>query len=524
MTLERPDLQDIVIIGATGDLARRKLLPALWNLFRRNLLPEVCSIVCAGRRPFDDEWIRQHVRSSLEEFTRGTFDEALWPEFAERLCYLQLTEDGYDRIREHAHEARRIFYLATPPDEVMEIVRSLSRHRLNEGARIVVEKPFGFDSASARELNAVLHEAFSESDIYRIDHYLGKETVQNLLVFRFANAVFERIWNRDAIEHIQLTVAESIGIEGRGAFYEDVGALRDIVQNHLLQMLALLTMEPPSSFGAEAVRDEKVKLLDAVRPVDPRRVVRGQYTEGVVDSRQVPGYNDEKDVSPDSAIETFVALELFIDNWRWAGVPVYLRTGKRLPFRATELEIAFKDAPIDYLADAANLLHPNHLIYRVQPDESITLRLLTKVPGPSMIVDQTDMTFTYHDGFMVEPEEAYERLIHDVLSGDQTLFVREDAAVRAWEILQPVLDKPPPVFAYPAGTRGPSEADTLVAPAEWHLRSQRRDIVKVYVESTRRSMETRRAVVYETRACHSAAPSASSMPARRVTKRPGAPS
>jgi glucose-6-phosphate 1-dehydrogenase len=470
VTLERPELQDFVIIGATGDLARRKLFPALWNLFRQNLLPEICSIICAARRPMDDETMREHARNAVLDFAPDDYDAGLWPEFSSHIGYVQLTPEGYDQLQHQCHQADRVFYLATPPDQVAAIAARLHKHGLHEGAKIVIEKPFGLDAESARRLNALLHEGFDESQVYRIDHYLGKETVQNILVFRFANSVFERIWNRDAIEHIQVTVAESIGIEGRGSFYDQVGALRDIVQNHVLQMLAVLTMEPPSSFEPERIRDEKAKLLAAVRPIDPRRVVRGQYTDGVVQGKEVPAYTQEAEVAPASTTETFVALELFIDNWRWAGVPVYLRTGKRLPYRATEMEIAFKDTPIDYLESATRLLHPNHLIYRIQPDEALSFRLLTKRPGPSMVVDQTDMRFDYRGGFMVEPAEAYERLIYDVMNGDQTLFVREDAVTRAWEVIQPILNEPTPVFTYAAGTWGPSEADQLLAPHRWHLR------------------------------------------------------
>ena len=474
MTLERPELQDLIVIGATGDLSRRKLIPALYRLHSKGLLPEVCSVVGAARGPLDDGAFRALAREAVLEFAPSAFNEQAWSAFASQLTYIQLGGDGspdggYLAIKECTGQSPRTFYLATPPAMVPEIVANLAESGLNRDARIVVEKPFGTDVRSARELNAVLHEAFDESSIFRIDHYLGKETVQNILVGRFTNAVFERIWNRDAIQHIQITVAEALGMEGRGASYDGVGALRDIVQNHVLQMLALLTMEPPTSFEAERIRDEKTKLLRAVRPVDPARVVRGQYTSGTVGGEAVPGYLEEPKVAPGSDTETYVALELFIDNWRWAGVPVYLRTGKRLPYRATEMELAFRDVPIDYLQGAAPLLHPNHLIYRIQPDEAIVFRLLTKVPGPAMEVEQTDMAFSY-EGFMTQPAEAYERLIHDVMKGDQTLFVREDAIERAWEIIEPVLLAPPPLLLYEAGSWGPEEAGGLVAPSRWHTR------------------------------------------------------
>jgi glucose-6-phosphate 1-dehydrogenase len=334
----------------------------------------------------------------------------------------------------------------------------------------VVEKPFGTDLDSARELNRTLHDAFDEAQVFRIDHYLAKETVQNILVFRFANSVFERVWNRDSVDHIQITVAESTGVEDRGQSYEQVGALRDILQNHVLQMLALLTMEAPSSFSGEAIRDEKAKLLLAVRPIDPSEVVRGQYTAGAVAGESVLGYRDEKNVAAGSTTETFAALLLHIDNWRWAGVPVYVRTGKRLPLRATELDIAFKPAPIPYLATSAAPLHANHLTHRIQPEEKITFRFMAKAPGATLEAKQVAMSFSYDQSFMVGPDEAYERLLHDVMRGDQTLFVREDAVERAWSIVQPVLDSPPPIRFYPAGSWGPDEAMALVAPNQWHLR------------------------------------------------------
>jgi glucose-6-phosphate 1-dehydrogenase len=384
---------------------------------------------------------------------------------------VRLTPEGYEELARRCQHPERVFYLATPPDAVPDVVRMMAQYGLTQGARVVIEKPFGFDAASAQELNRVLRTAFDESQIFRIDHYLGKETVQNFLIFRFANGVFERVWNRDAVHHIQVTIAETIGIEGRASFYEKVGALRDIVQNHALQMLALLAMEAPASFQPEAIRDEKTKLLRAIRPIDPSRVVRGQYTAGVVEGEKVPGYREEPDVAPDSTTETYLALQLSIDNWRWADVPVFLRTGKRMAVRATEVEIAFKDAPIEYLmGPAMQLMHPNHLIYHVSPDEAIIFRFLGKVPGPLMDARQVDMTFCYDQGFMVQPAEAYERLLHDVMHGDQTLFVRQDAIERSWEIVQPVLDNPPPLRFYEAGSWGPPEADQLIAPDIWHLR------------------------------------------------------
>ncbi len=340
-----------------------------------------------------------------------------------------------------------------------------------EGTRLLIEKPFGRDLASACDLDRRLSAVLDESQIFRIDHYLGKETVQNILVFRFGNSVFERIWNRDAIAHIEITVAESAGMDGRGYFYEEVGALRDIVQNHMLQVLSLLTMEPPASFDAEAIRDEKVKLLKAVQPLDPATVVRGQYTRGRVDGREVPGYRDEENVAPNSDIETFAAARISIENWRWAGVPIYLRTGKRLPFRATEIEIAFKSVPRSYFeATPVEHVSPNTLTMCIQPDEQITLSFLAKVPGQEINVQQVSMNFSYDDAFSAEPAEAYERLIRDAVEGDRTLFVRSDSVERAWEIVQPVLDNPPPLRFYEPGSWGPLESDEIVSPLRWHLR------------------------------------------------------
>ena len=466
--MERPPGQNVIIAGATGDLSRRKLLPALFRLYVDGLLPDVCEVIGFARTDLDDEAFRALAHEAIEAHWQWKPDEAAWEEFARRLSYVRMTPAGYRELTTRCDGSKRLIYLAVPPDSVPGIVRELAAYGLNEGGRLVIEKPFGRDFASSVELAHVLQDAFDESEIYRIDHYLGKETVQNLLVFRFLNSVFERVWNRDAVEQIQITVAESIGVESRGNFYEGVGALRDIVQSHVLQILALLTMEPPSSFDPEAIRDEKGKVLREMRPLDPRRVVRGQYTAGVTDGEKAPGYRQEPNVAPDSDTETFVALELFIDNWRWAGVPIYVRTGKCLPLRATELEVAFKRAPIEYVP-GLDLIHPNHLVYRIQPDEAITFTLLAKEPGARLAIKQVDMKFKYENGFMVEPAEAYERLIHDAMNGDQTLFVRQDAVQRAWEIVQPVIDEPPLLRFYPAGSWGPPEADALVAPSRWHL-------------------------------------------------------
>jgi len=324
---------------------------------------------------------------------------------------------------------------------------------------------------SARLLDNELHEHFREDQIFRIDHYLGKETVQNILVFRFGNSLFERVWNRDAVDHVQITVAESIGVEGRGQFYEEVGALRDIMQNHLLQILSLLTMEPPSSFRAEAIRDEKAKLLASIPPVDPRAVVRGQYATGVIDDDVARGYRDEPDVSRASNTETFVAMRLNVQNWRWEGVPFYLRTGKRMPETVTEINVVFREAPIRFFSELPEVsrLRPNQLTLRIQPEESITFSFLAKEPGPEVRVQPVRMHFAYSQAFETRPPEAYERLLHDAMEGDQTLFLRSDGVEEAWRIIEPVLENMPPLRFYAAGSWGPPQIDDLIEPRRWRL-------------------------------------------------------
>ena len=471
MSLKPPEDQDTIIIGATGDLARRKLLPALYNLFVRGLLPAQGRIIGYARSNLEDDEFRTRAAAAVREFSRSGFDEKAWASFAQRLTFVCAEPDGFAGVLRRCEQPRRLVYLATPPSTFPSTVRGLGEHDLVDGTRLIVEKPFGHDVASAKELENTLHEVFEEPQIFRIDHYLGKETVQNILVFRFGNSIFERVWNRDAIDHIQITVAESIGIEGRGAFYEEVGALRDIIQNHVFQVLSLLTMEPPSSFKPEAIRDEKVKLFHAMQPLDPANVVRGQYSSSRVEGDDVPGYRDEEGVHPDSQTETFVALRLAIDNWRWAGVPIFLRTGKRLPRRATEVLIAFRDIPIRFFeGTGVEQLPANHLTISIQPDEEISFAFLAKVPGPEIRVKPVHMGFSYGESFMAQPAEAYERLLHAAMDGDHTLFARGDGVERAWTVVQPVLDAMPPVRPYPAGSWGPPEADELIAPRTWHLR------------------------------------------------------
>lgn len=470
MTLHQPNAQDLILIGATGDLSRRKILPALYNLYRSHLIPELGHILGFARSDFDTESFHKFAREAVTEFSRTPVDDAIWPDFINRMHFVRLEDEGWQVLAEHCQEAERTFYLAVPPGAVAEVAANIGQYGLQENARVVVEKPFGTDLESARKLNQALHSVFAEKQIFRIDHYLGKETVQNILVLRFANMVFERGWNRESVDSIQITVAESIGIEGRGSFYEQVGALRDIVQNHVLQVLALLTMEPPVSFAAEDIRDEKAKLLHTVRPLHPEEVVRGQYTAGMVDGEEVPGYRQEPGVAPDSQTETYLAARIHIDNWRWAGVPIYIRTAKRLPSRTTEVDLVFRETPIRYLP-ALPHHHSNHLTLQIQPEEKIDLAFIAKRPGPEMQPQRVRMDFSYEESFMVQPAEAYERLIHDVMEGDSTLFVREDAVEHAWEIVQPIIDRPPPLHLYPAGAWGPKEADELVAPHSWHLQT-----------------------------------------------------
>lgn len=471
MSLDIPPRQDIIIVGASGDLSRRKLLPAIYNLCLQGLLPDAGSVIGTARTKMGADGFREFAREAIAEFSHSGIDEATWGKLAPRLEYAPMDEGAFDAVRAASLEPKRLIYLAVPPSVIGGTLRGLQAADLLSGARVIIEKPFGHDLESARLLNAEVDELLPESQVFRIDHYMGKETVQNILVFRFGNTIFERVWNRDTLDHVEISVAEAIGIEGRGRFYEEAGALRDIVQNHVLQILSLLAMEPPISLSAEAIRDEKAKLLKAMRPIDPSRVVRGQYTAGVIDDERVPGYCEEPGVAADSDTETFFAAELAIDTWRWAGVPFFIRTGKRLPQRATEVTLGFKDVPLAFFegTDAARQMRPNHLTMRIQPDEGITLSIVAKSPGPEIRTQRVHMDFSYDESFMAKPSEAYERLLHDALDGDCTLFLREDAVERAWAVVQPVLEDPPPVYEYAAGTWGPPQAAALMAPRAWHM-------------------------------------------------------
>jgi glucose-6-phosphate 1-dehydrogenase len=479
MALASSPPQTLVIFGASGDLARRKLLPALYDLAYEGLMPERCAIVGSGGSRLDDAGFRERARGAVEEFSRHRLDDGRWQSFARGLSYVSAPlddPDAFGRLRERlvALDAelgaggRRLLYCATPPSAFPTLVRRIGEARLGETTRIVLEKPIGHDLTSAQELSRIVGEVFDEPRVFRIDHYVGKEAVQNILVFRFANSMVERAWCGEAVDHVQITVAESAGIERRGRYYEEAGALRDMVQNHLLQVLAFVAMEPPDSLAPEDVRDRKAELLDAVRPFSADELVRGQYAAGVVEGHEVPGYRDEERVAPESTVETFVALRAWIDNARWKGVPFLLRTGKRLPRRVTEVAIVMRESE-RRLFEGAGLarLPAHHLAVRIQPDEGISLVFRAKEPGPGMALDAVPMDFAYGDSFRTRPTEAYERLMHDAMAGDQTLFLREDAVERSWEIVAPVLDASGTVHPYAAGTWGPSAAGELIAPRAW---------------------------------------------------------
>jgi glucose-6-phosphate 1-dehydrogenase len=491
LRLERvPDPAVVALFGATGDLAHRKVVPALYQLWRTNLLPHEFMLLAIGRRPYDEETFRAEIRGALEKYSRVLpLDEEAWKAFSHRIAYQRCDFDdpkGFDVLakrledidKEHGTRGNRLYYLATQPSAFSEIVAQLGRvgldHEIHGGGwrRVVIEKPFGHDLESAHRLNKEVGRVFRESQVYRIDHYLGKETVRNLLVFRFANGIFEPIWNRRHIDHIQITVAESIGVENRGAFYEETGASRDFLQNHLLQLMSLVAMEPPATFEADPLRDEKVKVLRAIaeksRHQIVRDVVRGQYGPGWVAAQQVPGYRQEPEVDPESETETFIAAKLMIDDWRWSDVPFYLRTGKRLPKRATEIAIQFKEVPHKLFRESATDPEPNLLAIRIQPDEGIMLRFGAKIPGLGIDVRSVTMDFTYGSAFAVDSPDAYETLILDALLGDASLFTRADEVEEAWGIVDPIIDAwaegPPPDFPnYEAGSWGPPEADELMA-------------------------------------------------------------
>ncbi|MBS0620472.1 MAG: glucose-6-phosphate dehydrogenase [Verrucomicrobia bacterium] len=482
----------LVIFGATGDLTARKLLPAIYNLAREGQLPPQFACVGFARREKTHEQFRQEMKEAIQNFSRvKPIDEALWKNFQEHLFYhrSEFHEDaGYSSLQAFLKDldgrlgtkGNRVFYLSTQPSFFPLVCEKLHKAGLiydadtvkDKWSRIIIEKPFGHDLTSAKQLQKELLCFLKESQIYRIDHYLGKETVQNILVFRFANSLFESLWNNRYIDHVQITVAEDIGIGSRGAFWEEAGMLRDIVQNHMMQLLSLIAMEPPVSLSASAIHDEKAKLLQAIRPLEPddfsHSVVRGQYGMGYIGGKEVTSYREEKNVSPTSNMETYMALRLFIDNWRWAGVPFYLRGGKRLPKRATEVAIIFKDPPSVLFQQPGRKNDPNTLAIRIQPDEGTALKINCKVPGPSSPIQPVKMDFRYGSYFGMSPPEAYERLIQDCILGDNTLFAREDEVFNSWQLLTPILThwaetKATDFPNYQSGTWGPEAADEMLA-------------------------------------------------------------
>jgi len=488
----------VVIFGATGDLTHRKLVPALYNLGVDGLLPANFHLVSFARREFTDEAFRTELKKSVSEHSRRKpLDEAVWNEFAAHSKYVASDFDkpeGYKKLaavldqidKETGRNCNRVFYFSTSPDYFEEIAKQLGAAGLlqelrdpatgkkTRSARVIVEKPFGHDLVSARQLNSALLKVMAEDQIYRIDHYLGKETVQNLLVFRFANGIFEPVWNHKYIDHVEISVCETLGVGSRAGYFDKAGILRDIVQNHVFQLLCLVALEPPVAFEADAVRDEKVKVLRSVRRIPSNEVgnhvVRARYLNGSIGGEAVPGYLAESGVDESSMTETYVAMELAIDNWRWAGVPFFLRAGKRLPKRVTDISIHFKNVPHRLFQDQdVKSLSPNILSFQIQPDEGISFKISSKPPGPRVRVQTVNMNFSYGTSFGVSAPEAYERLLLDGMRGDATLFTRDDEIEQAWDLLDTTLKaweksnpKAPAIYGYEAGSWGPEAADELV--------------------------------------------------------------
>jgi glucose-6-phosphate 1-dehydrogenase len=483
----------VVIFGATGDLAGRKLLPAIYNLAHEGSLPEHLELAGVARGDVSDEMFRASARESIEAFSRRTPNPDVLEGLLENARFVAGNFDDPDLYRRladtladfDAHAGQplnRIFYLSTAPQFFPVIIGLLGQFGLNAGShgadvRVVIEKPFGYDLASALAQNQAVREVFDEAQVFRIDHYLGKETVQNLMALRFANALFEPVWNRNFIDHVQITAAEDLGIGGRAGYYEGAGALRDLVQNHMLQLLALLAMEPPTAFDADQLRNEKVKVLASIAPPDPARVgemaVRAQYGPGVIAGQPVPGYLEEAGVAPDSRTETYTALRLEISNWRWAGVPFYLRTGKRLSRKLTEIAVTLKPVPhLAFQSEGSLGVQPNQIILTVQPDEGVSVSLGAKIPGTRMRIRPVNMEFHYGTSFLSESPEAYERLILDAMRGDATLFTRSDEVEALWAIIDPILvgwaaDTVSPIPQYSSGSVGPATADELLGDTRW---------------------------------------------------------
>jgi glucose-6-phosphate 1-dehydrogenase len=474
-----PEPCALTIFGASGDLTQRKIMPALYSLAIRGLLPQRFGIVGVSRTEMTAGEFRERMKQAIVEHARDDFREDIWEQLAEGMSYVAADfgeEGGEDALidclngldERRGTAGNRVYYLAVPPGAFDDIVTAMGKHRLTSGwTRVIVEKPFGHDLQSALELNELVRRYFDEDEIFRIDHYLGKETVQNMLVLRFANGIFEPIWNRVFIDHVQITVGESLGIEGRAGFYEEAGAIRDVVQNHLLQLVALTAMEPPIDFAAESVRNEKVKVLRALHTPGPKHVVRGQYGPGFIEGEEVPGYREEEGVAADSQTETYLAAKLFVDNWRWADTPFYIRTGKRLPKRETTIAIQFQRAPHPpFQIDQEGGLRPNVLLVHIQPDEGVSLAVGAKVPGQGLSIRTVHMDFLYGGAFRIGLPEAYERLILDCLLGDATLFTRADEVEEQWAIVDAMVApwrRDRPHFPnYAAGTWGPPAADELL--------------------------------------------------------------
>jgi glucose-6-phosphate 1-dehydrogenase len=475
----KPEPCAFVIFGASGDLTQRKLFPALYSLAYRQLLPEKFAVVGVARSEESDDDFRERMERAVREHARDPFRQDVWDGLADGMRYIATDfgdEEGEDRLadsltrldEERGTTGNRLYYFAVPPSAILTLVRELGKRRSAKGwTRLVIEKPFGHDLDSARALTAALQKHFVEEEIFRIDHYLGKETVQNMLALRFSNGIFEPIWNRQFIDHVQITVAETIGIEGRAEYYEQAGAIRDIFQNHLLQLLALTAMEPPIDFTSEQVRNEKVKALRSLHTPGPKSVVRGQYGRGYIEGEEVPGYREEPGVAPDSMTETFVAAKLYVDNWRWADTPFYVRMGKRLARRETTIAIQFKSAPHPPFEESATEgLRPNVLAVHVQPDEGVSLAIGAKVPGAGMTIRNVHMNFLYGGAFRTGLPEAYERLLLDAMLGDQTLFTRTDEVEEQWSLVDAIVAawrRDRPAFPnYPAGTWGPASANELI--------------------------------------------------------------